>query len=192
MRYYFAGGLFDHKELIGNKLLADAIADVSAGRWEALLPQNEENQLRDDPKSIRDNDFQMVLKSDAALFNFDGTELDSGTVAEFMAARFIDLPCVVLRSDFRKAGDQNIDGEAWNLMLSGYPGTVTLSFDSMNEYQRAFRGKETFEALKCFYTEMAEKIVAALDEVYGRKPVLSKADAAVARDILKRSCGIAE
>ena len=102
MKYYFAGGLFDHKELIGNKLLADAIADVSEGRWEALLPQDEENQLRDDPKSIRDNDFQMVLKSDAALFNFDGTELDSGTVAEFMAARFIDLPCVIFRSDFRK------------------------------------------------------------------------------------------
>ena len=61
MKYYFAGGLFDHKELIGNKLLADAIADVSEGHWEALLPQDEENQLRDDPKSIRDNDFQMVL-----------------------------------------------------------------------------------------------------------------------------------
>jgi hypothetical protein len=106
------------------------------------------------------------------LFNFDGTELDSGTVAEFMAARFIDLPCVVLRSDFRKAGDQNIDGEAWNLMLSGYPGTVTLSFDSMNEYQRAFRGKETFEALKCFYTEMAEKIVAAYGTTLGECEVV--------------------
>ena len=192
MKYYFAGGLFDHKELIGNKLLADAIAEVSAGRWEALLPQDEENQLRNDPKSIRDNDFQMVLKSDAALFNFDGTELESGTVAEIMAARFIDLPCVVFRSDFRKAGDQNIDGEAWNLMLSGYPGTVTVTFDSMNKYQSAFRDKDASDALKCYYTEMAEKIVAALDEVYGRDPVLSKADAAVARDILKRSCGITE
>ena len=192
MKYYFAGGLFDHKELIGNKLLADAIADVSEGRWEALLPQDEENQLRDDPKSIRDNDFQMVLKSDAALFNFDGTELDSGTVAEFMAARFIDLPCVIFRSDFRKAGDQNIDGEAWNLMLSGYPGTVTVSFDSMNKYQSIFRETDTAEALKRYYVEMAEKIVAALDEVYGRQAVLSKADRIAARDILKRCCGIAE
>ena len=90
MKYYFAGGLFDHKELIGNKLLADAIAEVSAGRWEALLPQDEENQLRNDPKSIRDNDFQMVLKSDAALFNFDGTELDS--LGWFQAAALPEIP----------------------------------------------------------------------------------------------------
>ena len=100
MKYYFAGGLFSHKEIIGNRLLAEAITGVSHGKWEALLPQDAENQLRDDPKAIRDNDFEMVLQSDAALFNFDGTELDSGTVAEFMAALlgilFIIIKIIIL------------------------------------------------------------------------------------------------
>ena len=191
MKYYFAGGLFSHKEIIGNRLLAEAIAGVSHGKWEALLPQDAENQLRDDPKAIRDNDFEMVLQSDAALFNFDGTELDSGTVAEFMAARFIDLPCVLFRSDFRSAGDQNADGEAWNLMLSGYPRTVTVRFESMEQYQHFFGGNNSpMEALKLYYQTMAERIVEALDRIAAVKPVLSAAERQEALNIFRKCCGI--
>ena len=191
MKYYFAGGLFSHKEIIGNRLLAEAIAGVSHGKWEALLPQDAENQLRDDPQAIRDNDFEMVLQSDAALFNFDGTELDSGTVAEFMAARFIDLPCVLFRSDFRSAGDQNADGEAWNLMLSGYPRTITVRFESMEQYQHFFgKNNSPMEALKLYYQTMAERIVEALDRIAAVKPVLSAAERQETLDIFRKCCGI--
>ena len=191
MKYYFAGGLFSHKDIIGNRLLADEIFRFSCGRWEALLPQNAENQLRDEPKEIRDNDFEMVLRSDAALFNFDGTELDSGTVAEFMAARFIDLPCVLFRSDFRSAGDQNADGENWNLMLSGYPRSVTVHFECMEQYQRFFKsGNPPDEALKLYYQEMARKVVDALERSAAAKPVLSAAEREKALEIFRKCCGV--
>lgn len=190
MFYYFAGGLFDHKELIGNHLLAEAIARLSGGRWEALLPQKAENQLRPDALEIRDNDFAMVLQADAAIFNFDGSELDSGTVAEFMAARFLDLPCVLFRTDFRSAGDQNADGEPWNLMLSGYPRTATLRYDCMSRYQELFRGLSTAEALEKYYAEMAEAVIAKLDAATCMTPVYqSEAERQTARNLLIRTCG---
>ena len=190
MFYYFAGGLFDHKELIGNHLLAEAITQVSGGQWEPLLPQKAENQTRPDALEIRDNDFAMVLQSDAALFNFDGSELDSGTVAEFMAARFLDLPCVLFRTDFRSAGDQNADGEPWNLMLSGYPRTATLRYDCMSRYQALFREYPTAEALQKYYTEMAEAVVEKLDAVYNMSPVYqSDAERLAAREFFIRTSG---
>ena len=190
MFYYFAGGLFDHKELIGNHLLAEAVLHASGGRWEPLLPQKAENQTRPDALEIRDNDFAMVLQSDAALFNFDGSELDSGTVAEFMAARFLDLPCVLFRTDFRSAGDQNADGEPWNLMLSGYPRTATLRYDCMSRYQTLFREHPMQEALQKYYTEMAEAVVQKLEAVYSMPPVYqSDAERLAARDFFIRTCG---
>ena len=137
--YYFAGALFCHKELIGNHLLAEAIRNRSNGNYIANLPQKEENQLRPSPLEIRDNDFRLLLESQLALFNFDGTELDSGTVVEFMAACFLQIPCVLFRTDFRSAGDQNADGEAWNLMCSGYPRTKVRFIGAMESYQRVFR-----------------------------------------------------
>ena len=190
MFYYFAGGLFSHKELIGNHLLAEAIELCSNGRWQALLPQQEENQQRPDALDIRDNDLSMIFNADAALFNFDGSELDSGTVAEFMAARFLDLPCVLFRSDFRSAGDQNADGEPWNLMLSGYPRTETLRFDCMAHYQEFFKKYPTSEAIKRYYELLASKVTARLDAAYASAPVLKTADEKrLSRTMLANVCG---
>jgi hypothetical protein len=36
------------------------------------------------------------------LFLYNGTELDSGTVVEFMFSKFADIPSVIVRTDFRK------------------------------------------------------------------------------------------
>ena len=113
-------------------------------RRSPLLPQGTDRQSsargsRPSPLEIRDNDFRLLLESQLALFNFDGTELDSGTVVEFMAARFLQIPCVLFRTDFRSAGDQNADGEAWNLMCSGYPRTKVRFIGAMESYQRVFR-----------------------------------------------------
>ena len=59
--------------------------------------------------------------------------LDSGTVVEFVYAKLLDIPAVILRTDFRGGGDQDTDGDAWNLMVSFYPRTrnVTLERDGV-------------------------------------------------------------
>ena len=118
---YFAGDLFNHKDLIGNLLLSDAIEKNSSGRYICVVPQHLE-QSTDRSIDIRNNDLSEIVKADLILLNFDGTELDSGTVIEFLFAKALDIPAVILRSDFRAAGDQE-RGDPWNLMCSGYPRT---------------------------------------------------------------------
>ena len=123
---YFAGDLFDHKHLAGNELLAGAIDRVSDGRYACVLPQDLEqssNRMAD----IRNQDLRQVMACDLGLFNFDGADLDSGTVVEFMMAKFLDIPSVLLRSDFRASGDQERDGDDWNLMCSFYPAPARYS-----------------------------------------------------------------
>ena len=191
MKYYFAGALFNHKELVGNRLLMDAVSAYSAGKWQANFPQEtSENQFRPSPLQIRDHDLALVMESDAALIHFDGSELDSGTVAEFMVARFLDLPCVLFRSDFRSAGDQNADDAPWNLMLSGYPRTVVVRYNAMAQYQQFFRALPTAEALKAYYDEMGSLISNALNEVHATAPVLkNKAERINAFQTMIRLCG---
>ena len=88
---YFAGELFTHKDLAGNAMLAEAIYARSGGGFRCALPQNFE-QRKSRPKGIRDEDILNLLECDLALFNYDGQELDSGTVVEFMFAKFADIP----------------------------------------------------------------------------------------------------
>lgn len=177
MKYYFAGALFNHKELTGNRLLMDAVKNCSHGKWLANFPQEtSENQFRPSPLQIRDHDLALVMESDAALIHFDGSELDSGTVAEFMVARFLDLPCVLFRSDFRSAGDQNADDAPWNLMLSGYPRTKVVRYNAMAQYQAYFREMPTADALTLYYNEMGQLIADALDEVLTSEPILKNKD----------------
>jgi nucleoside 2-deoxyribosyltransferase len=133
-RYYFGGELFSLKHLLGNVALAQAIRRVSDGKYEAVLPQDME-VTKKRGKAIRDVDILTLISSDLALFHFDGTELDSGTVAEFMLAKFADIPTVLLRTDFRKAGDSPHD--PWNLMLSDYPRTEKVILNGMDIYTAA-------------------------------------------------------
>ena len=129
---YWAGGLFDFKELIGNSMLADAFDRQASGRWRAVLPQdNPANGARSD--SIRDSDLEMLFTSDAVVANFDGTDLDSGTVAEFCFAKFLDLPTVLLRTDFRNNNDAATCPDPWNLMCSGFPRVETVLYNAMKE-----------------------------------------------------------
>jgi len=128
---YLAGGLFDLRQMAGNAALAAAIEAAAEGRYSVYLPQDHE-PTASGTKAIRDSDFEALLASDAAVFQFDGPELDSGTVVEFMAAKFAELPSVLLRTDFRRAGDRN--EEPWNLMCSFYPRTVSLVTNAMDLY----------------------------------------------------------
>jgi nucleoside 2-deoxyribosyltransferase len=131
---YFAGELFSSKHLVGNAALADSIAKVSNLNFTCVLPQTLEDRGMS-AQDIRDKDIVTLVGCDLALFNFDGPELDSGTVTEFMFAKFADIPSLLLRTDFRRAGDQGDD--PWNLMMSFYPRTRTLCLNSLEIYKEA-------------------------------------------------------
>jgi nucleoside 2-deoxyribosyltransferase len=133
---YFAGELFSAKHLIGNAYLAEAVHAASHGRYLCRLPQDIELRGHH-PQIIRDEDIRALLACDLALFNFDGPELDSGTVVEFMFAKFADIPCVLLRTDFRAAGDQGPRRDPWNLMASFYPRSVSIFLNSLALYKKA-------------------------------------------------------
>ncbi|MXW03570.1 MAG: nucleoside 2-deoxyribosyltransferase [Gemmatimonadetes bacterium] len=135
---YFAGDLFDHKHLAGNELLAGAVDRRSEGRYACVLPQDLE-QASERMVDIRNQDLMQVMACDLGLFNFDGTDLDSGTVVEFMMAKMLDIPSVLLRSDFRASGDQEREGDDWNLMCSFYPRSRKVQFNAMAWYQEARR-----------------------------------------------------
>ena len=160
---YFAGELFDHKHLVGNALLAAHIERLSDGRYRCILPQDLE-QTDSRAVDIRNQDLIGVASCDLALFNFDGTELDSGTVVEFMYAKMLDIPAVILRTDFRGGGDQDTDGDAWNLMASFYPRTRNLTLDAMAWYQEARRESDTAEdAGERYHDRIASAIIEQLD-----------------------------
>ena len=161
---YFAGDLFNHKDLIGNLLLSESIEKNSAGRFVCVVPQHLE-QSTNRSIDIRNNDLSEVVKADLILLNFDGTELDSGTVIEFLFAKALDIPAVILRSDFRSAGDQE-RGDPWNLMCSGYPRTRTIKLNSMSWYQEAWgKGGGTSAILERFYDKLSKLINSEFDLV---------------------------
>ena len=145
MRIYHAGDLFDFKHLSGNRLLSDAVQKVSHGFYQTILPQDTEgNRLRN--TSIRNGDLELVMSCHLALFNFDGTDLDSGTVVEFMITKMLDIPCVLLRTDFRNAGDQTVSSDPWNLMCSDYPRSLTVRIHAMNLYHQYVSGPDGLSA----------------------------------------------
>jgi nucleoside 2-deoxyribosyltransferase len=169
---YFAGELFSAKHLIGNAMLADAIVRCSQRRFVCVLPQTLE-QRQNEPKSIRDQDILALLDCDLALFNFDGPELDSGTVVEFLFAKFADIPALLLRTDFRASGDQL--GDPWNLMNSFYPRTNVLRVNSMEIYRSAScQEKQGPNRNQYLIDQIAERVVSELDLLTKTPPILSK------------------
>jgi len=165
---YWAGDLFDIKHLIGNRMLADAFDRQAAGRWQAVLPQeNESNAAR--PDAIRDDDLEKLFSADAVVANFDGTDLDSGTVVEFCFAKFLDLPTVQLRTDFRNSNDPVTCPEPWNLMCSSYPRTETLCYHAL-KMSATLSWQEMLD-------DLAKCIVEKLDLSTAQTPLFADADA---------------
>ncbi|HEY8933015.1 MAG TPA: nucleoside 2-deoxyribosyltransferase [Rariglobus sp.] len=187
---YFGSELFSLKHLIGNAYLAEAIYEKSHGKYLCVLPQNLELR-RSTAHTIRDHDLRTLLSCDLGLFNYDGTELDAGTVVEFMFAKFADIPAVIVRSDFRHAGDQV--GDPWNLMTSFYPRTASVVLNSIGLYKTAMQTRQSASARRNKLDEvvrlagqhssadaqaMCEQIAAAcvraLDRVVATEPVMPK------------------
>jgi hypothetical protein len=169
---YFAGELFSLKHLLGNAVLAEHIHTESNNRYQCIVPQDLE-QRETTTLSIRDNDLLHVVSCDVGLFHFDGPELDSGTVVEFILSKMLDIPSVIIRTDFRLGGDSRLD--PWNLMCSGYPRTKVLLLDAMASYQKAARegGLSPSEAGLAATQSFARDVVVALDEARALKPNLS-------------------
>lgn len=168
---YFAGELFSSKHLVGNAALADAIAKASNRNFICVLPQalEERNLCAHD---IRDQDIVTLIGCDLAIFNFDGPELDSGTVAEFFFAKFADIPSLLLRTDFRRSGDQGDD--PWNLMISFYPRTQSLCLNSMELYKKSLSlGMSPGQAGQSLVEQVAREAIKGLELLSQSPPTIS-------------------
>jgi len=171
---YFAGDLFDHKDLIGNALLAAYIEKESSGRYRCILPQDLE-QGSNRKEHIRNQDLKMVMEADLGLFNFDGPDLDSGTVVEFVVAKQLDIPTVILRSDFRNAGDQDVGGDSWNLMCSFYPRNEVISVNGMEWYQAArASNKQIQDTINTLYSKLAGRVIEGFDNARETAPLATE------------------
>lgn len=175
--YYHAGPLFTLAELHTNVLLSKAISKRSSGKYVPVLPQDlEQRDLT--PHSIRDEDLRALLNCDLALFTYDGTELDAGTVVEYMVSKMADIPTVILRTDFRVSGDQDGKGDSWNLMSSSWPRTVGIAVNAMVEYKsglaQALEAGETANPGEFAIEGIAQKVVDGFDQVLSQPPRLPK------------------
>lgn len=168
---YFAGELFSLKHLVGNALLADAIERLSGGTYRCILPQDLE-QRETTATAIRNQDLLYCMACDLGIFHFDGPELDSGTATEFLFAKMLDIPAVILRSDFRQGGDAK--SVPWNLMLAGYPRTEVVLLDSVRLYKNATetRSLPPAQAAHAATEDLAKLTLAALDTVRATPAIL--------------------
>ncbi|MBR2434365.1 MAG: nucleoside 2-deoxyribosyltransferase [Lentisphaeria bacterium] len=169
---YWAGDLFDFKDLTGNVEMAAAVEARSAGKYQVKLPQlSESNSLRT-ITAIRDADLELLFSCDCIVANFDGCDLDSGTVVEFCFAKMLDLPAVLLRTDFRTGCDQGPGGDPWNLMCSGYPRTNTVVLHGMQVFHQHYKGAEDWKnKLDSYRNDIAERVIHALDQSIAADPV---------------------
>jgi nucleoside 2-deoxyribosyltransferase len=178
---FLGGELFSLKHLLGNAALAEAIADHSHGRFRCVLPQDFVELRGRRGRAIRDHNLRALVGCDLALLNFDGPDLDSGTIVEFMYAKFADVPTVLLRTDIRNAGDHR--DEPWNLMASYFPRTVNVVVGGLFNYRGALRRspnttttsrRRSSRAAGILRDEVAAHCVEALERVVAIPPVLPK------------------
>ena len=137
---YVAGGLFTQHELATNVFIKDSVWRQSKGRFELVLPQSKELRELDRPDIaayIRNVDLAYIVRSDLIIARFDGLELDAGTVCEFMLAKFLGKPTVILRSDSRGFGGKTLD-EPYNLMVKNWPRTAEVHYDSLIKFTGRF------------------------------------------------------
>lgn len=182
---YLGGELFSLKHLIGNAWLAEAIYEKSHGRFRCVLPQDFAELRGRSARAIRDHNLRALADCDLALFNFDGSDLDSGTVVEFMFAKSADIPSVLVRSDIRNAGDHRAG--PWNLMANYFPRTATVIMPSLFGYRGALQrrrrsidhaahlaGQHSTATAQIVCEEMAAQCVRAFERVLAMEPVLPK------------------
>jgi nucleoside 2-deoxyribosyltransferase len=183
---YVGGELFSLKHLVGNAWLAEAIYEKSHGRFRCVLPQDFFQLRGRSGRTIRDYNLRALIACDLALFNFDGSDLDSGTLVEFMFAKFGDVPSVLLRTDIRNAGDYR--REPWNLMAGFFPRTANVIVPSLSRYRGALQrrrgrridhalhlaGQHSSAAAQLVWEDVAAQCVRAFDRVLAAEPVMPR------------------
>jgi nucleoside 2-deoxyribosyltransferase len=179
-KIYFAGDLFDQKHITGNLLLAKQIEKESNNMYKCMLPQDWEGSPRNTAIDNRNKDITSIIQADAVLFNFDGVDLDSGTMVEFMVAKMLDIPAVLLRTDVRNGG--YMFGDDWNLMALGYPRCITVKHLALMMYNEI--------GLEAMHRTMAQSIISAF-EVVTQEPSLltSYAEIVAAYQHVIKMCG---
>lgn len=179
---YFGGELFSIKHLIGNAWLAEAIYEKSHGKFRCVLPQDFIPSGRGS-RAMRDHSLRALVASDLALFNFDGPDLDSGTVVEFMFAKFADIPTVLVRSDVRHGGDSRTS--PWNLMATGFPRCAAVVVPSLSQYRGRLQRRRVDDAVRLaaqhgsataqiVCEQTAAFCVRALERVLATEPTMQK------------------
>jgi len=177
---YAAGGLFSLHELAANVSIKEAVWRLSGGTFQLVLPQSKELrdlERRDLAATIRNLDLLQVVQADLILARFDGLELDAGTVVEYMMAKCLGKPAVILRSDYRHLSDEHLESP-YNLMAKNWPRTVEVYVASTLGYIGRFArtcaalgGDELFQctleaerhAARAGVDEIAHKLVAGLE-----------------------------
>lgn len=137
---YAAGGIFTQHDLVTNVFIKDSVWKLSNGKFELVLPQSKELRELDRPDTaayIRNVDLMLIVKSDLVIARFDGLELDAGTIIEFMLAKFLGKPTVILRCDSRLLGGESLD-EPYNLMVKNWPRTTEVHYDSLIKFTGGF------------------------------------------------------
>jgi len=183
---YSAGGLFTQDELATNIMIKEAVWRLSDGKFQLFLPQSRELQELDQSNLeayIRNTDLLEVVKADILLVRFDGLELDSGTVVEFMMSKFLGKPTVILRSDFRSVASLP-ECEPYNLMVRSWPRTIELHLHSFELWAELFSKeslgqgdrqslqglmKAELSTLQKSVDEIARQVIAALEAVLEMK-----------------------
>ena len=97
MILYFAAPVFTSAQLAWNELLANSLRS----KHQVILPQEFECKLH----LISDYCLKGVRKCDVILVNCDGSDVESGTSAEFGYAKALDKYSIAYRTDIRKGGD---------------------------------------------------------------------------------------
>jgi nucleoside 2-deoxyribosyltransferase len=157
---YTAGEMFDQHDLATNVHLKETVWQQSGGRYALVLPQSKEPRDIDRPDiaaHIRNLDLRNVMQSDLVLARFDGLEIDSGTLVEYMLAKFLGKPCVILRGDTRRSAD-SFD-EPYNLMAKNWPRTIELRLPALPAYMvRLAEGRRAAGMVRRFEDELAVEV----------------------------------
>ena len=145
-RVYLAGGVFTQHELATNVSLKEAVWRLSNGRFELVLPQSKELRQLDRPDLaayLRNADLHQLVQADILIARFDGPELDTGTVVEFMVAKMLGKPAVIIRTDSRHLTGDGLD-DPYNLMVKNWPRTIEVYINSLIAYvQMIAEARET-------------------------------------------------
>lgn len=177
---YFGGEMFDVKHLIGNAALAEAIYAFSEGRYIPVLPQNFKKKEAN-THAIRDHALQALTSCDVCLFHYEGAEMPSDTLVQYLFAKFADIPTLLLHTNSKE--------RSHGLMSSHFPRTKTVQMDGSSMYQEILQSLggapdhslaqvleegRSLESSRLLLEKTAHLVIQSLDDLVKIAPILPK------------------